>query len=226
MNPQLKHLACSVALLLSGPAMAIVAYDPLEPINRRIFSFNESVDKIALIPVANFYQTHTPQLVQKSVGNFFGNINDLWSTVNHLLQGRYDKSVLSFKRVAVNTTMGLLGVKDEATAIGLYKQSADFGQTMGHWGLPSGPYLVLPILGPATVRDAAGKSLDVGLDPWNSVGSSSVRNSGTLVRLTQQRTELLGATSLVDDVALDKYCFVRDAYIQHRQSLIAASMGD
>lgn len=221
-----KLFAYCAFLLLPSSARAVEVYDPLEPLNRHIFTFNESVDDFALKPVAVFYQTHTPQLLQDSVGNFFGNVSDIWSTANLVLQGRYSTASASLKRVAVNTTLGILGVKDAASAFGLQKQPADFGQTMGHWGIPAGPYLVLPILGPATLRDAAGRGFDMGLDPWNTVGSDSVRNSGVLVRLTQHRTNMMSATSLVDDIALDKYTFIRDGYVQHRQSLVVESMRD
>ncbi len=197
--------------------------DPLEGYNRTMFSVNDNIDTYAFKPVAEGYKTITPSFVQTGVGNFFGNLGDLWSATNELLQGRGEVGVSSLMRVAINTTFGLGGVLDIATEARLPKQKSDFGQTLGVWGVGSGPYIVLPLLGSSTLRDVAGTPFDWYGDPWSYKRPVDVRNIGTVVQMVDRRAQLLDAGNLLNDIALDKYVFMRDAYLQSRQSQIDAA---
>jgi len=211
---------------LSGCATSNNPNDPLEGFNRAMFSFNDTVDKVALKPAAQAYQFVLPEFVQTGIGNFFGNIGDLWSAVNQILQGRVETGVTSFMRVAVNTTFGLGGVLDVSTEARLPKQKSDFGQTLGKWGVGSGPYVVLPLLGPSTVRDTAALPADFYGDLWSYKRPVRWRNVGSVVRVIDKRAQLLDASNLLEDAALDKYDFVRDTYLQSRQSQIDGSKDD
>lgn len=212
--------ALALAATLSGCATSNNPNDPLEGFNRAMFSFNDGVDKVALKPVAQAYDTVVPGPVQTGIGNFFGNIGDLWSSINQLLQGRIEQGVSTFMRVAINTTFGLGGVLDVATEARLPREKSDFGQTLGKWGVGSGPYLVLPFFGPSTLRDTAGLPIDLYGDLWTYKRPVRWRNVGSVVRVIDRRAQLLDAGSLLEDAALDKYDFVRDAYLQRRQSQI------
>ena len=196
------------------------AVDPLEGINRAVFNFNDKVDQVALKPAAQVYRKVVPTFVQIGVGNFFGNLGDVWTGVNNVLQGKVGDGVNDFMRFAFNTTLGLGGVIDISSAAGMPKHKEDFGQTLGHWGVGSGAYVVLPLLGPSTVRDTVALPLDFKGDLWSYVDPVSVRNSGTVVRLLDARTSVLDATDLIEGAALDRYEFVRDAYMQRRQNKI------
>jgi phospholipid-binding lipoprotein MlaA len=190
--------------------------DPLEGFNRKMFAFNDTVDEYVLKPTATVYQKVTPSFVQTGVGNFFGNIGDVWTAVNNLLQGRVNDGVNDVGRVLINTTFGIVGLFDVGTATGLPKHNEDFGQTLGKWGVKSGPYLVLPIFGPSTVRDAFALPVDIVGDPWSYTKPNSVRYSGTVLRVVDKRATFLDAGSLIEEAALDKYVFFRDAYLQRR----------
>ena len=209
--------------VLGGCATSTTPNDPLEGFNRAMFSFNDTVDTVALKPAAQAYRFALPQFVQTGIGNFFGNIGDLWSAVNQLLQGRVEAGVTSFMRVAVNTTFGLGGVLDVSTEARLPKQKSDFGQTLGKWGVGSGPYVVLPLFGPSTLRDTVALPADFYGDPWSYKEPTRWRNVGSVVRIVDKRAQLLDATNLLEDVALDKYEFIRDAYLQSRQAQIDGS---
>lgn len=209
-----------MALALSGCATGSNPQDPLENFNRAMFSFNDKLDQVALKPAATVYQDVLPSFVQTGIGNFFGNIGDVWTAVNNLLQGKLENGMTDIMRVAVNSTMGFLGVLDIGSEAGLPKHKEDFGQTLGVWGLKSGPYVVLPVFGSSTVRDTAAFPVDFSADLWSYKDPVYLRNIGTGVRLIDQRAALLGASSLIEDAALDKYAFTRDAYLQRRQSLI------
>lgn len=191
--------------------------DPWEAWNRKVFAFNDAVDNAVLKPVAEGYRKVVPELVRKGVGNFFGNLTDVWSTVNHFLQGKFDSGFEMGFRVLTNSTMGLFGVLDPATEMHLERRSEDFGQTLGRWGVPPGPYVVLPFLGPSSARDASGLTLDIGVGSPARVADT---NSGTFeltaLQFVQTRSELLATTRLLGDIALDRYSFVRDAYLQRR----------
>lgn len=212
--------ALVVVAALSGCATSSTPNDPYESFNRAMFSFNDTVDTVALKPAAKAYRFVLPQFVQTGIDNFFGNIGDLWSAVNQLLQGRVETGVTSIMRVAINTTFGLGGVLDVSSEARLPKQKSDFGQTLGKWGVASGPYVVLPLLGPSTLRDTVAYPADLYGDLWRYKDPVRWRNVGTGVRIVDRRAQLLDATNLLEDVALDKYDFVRDAYMQSRQAQI------
>lgn len=195
--------------------------DPLEPWNRGVYQFNEGLDKALLKPVATAYQDVVPSPVRTGVTNFFGNLRDLWSAANAALQLRPQEAVENFMRFNVNTFFGFAGVLDIATEMQIPRTTLDFGHTLGYWGVPSGPYLVLPLLGPSLVRDTAGFVVDRQGDLISQrVDHASTRNSMQGLRIVNTRTELLPATNMLDQIALDKYSFVRDGYLQRRQSQI------
>jgi phospholipid-binding lipoprotein MlaA len=214
-------LAAGAAVLLSGCAStATNPKDPFEKFNRAMFSFNDAVDRTALKPAATVYKNATPDFVQTGVNNFFGNLSDLWSSANNFAQLKGQDGLNDFTRFAVNSTLGLLGVLDIATPAGLRKHNEDLGQTLGYWGVPSGPYLMLPILGPSTVRDTAVLPGDWWGDAWTHVNDIPWRNSGVLLRAVDQRASVLDASNLLEDAALDRYEFIRDGYLQRRNSKV------
>jgi phospholipid-binding lipoprotein MlaA len=212
-------LALGVAALLSGCA-GPNPRDPYEGFNRAMFKFNDTVDEYALKPAATAYRNVLPSFVQTGVNNFFGNLADVWSAVNNLLQGKGEAGMSDVSRVALNSTLGIVGLFDIASEAGLQKHKEDFGQTLGNWGVPSGPYLMLPLLGPSTVRDTAALPLDIKGDIWAYKEPVYIRNTGTAVRAVDQRANLLDASSLLEDAALDRYEFIRDGYLQRRESQI------
>lgn len=194
--------------------------DPLEPFNRDVSAFNESVDSMVLKPVATAYRDVTPDLVRTGVSNFFSNLGDVWSFINASLQLRPREASENFLRFGVNTAFGLGGVLDIASEMGIERTRLDFGQTLGRWGVPSGPYLVLPIFGPSSFRDAAGFSVEARGDLIQGLDSVSTRNALTVLRAVETRANLLRATSMLEGAALDKYSFTRDVYLRRRQSQI------
>lgn len=194
--------------------------DPLEGFNRSMFSFNESVDASVIKPVAQAYQTVTPNIVKTAVGNFFSNAGDVWTAVNNVLQGNFADGANDFMRFAINTTVGIGGLIDVATAGGMPKHQADFGQTLGVWGVPAGPYVVLPILGPSTLRDTVATPIDFKGDLLYSRGSVAFRNTTSVLRIVDKRAAALDAVNLIEEAALDKYVFIRGAYLQRRESQI------
>ena len=211
-------LVCS-AVVLTGCATA-QRPDPLEPMNRKVFAFNEAVDAAVLKPVAQVYKAVLPSPVQLAVSNFFGNVKDAWSAVNLFLQGRIADGFSDVMRFGTNTVFGFAGVMDIATELGFERHGEDFGQTLGRWGVPTGAYIVWPILGPSTIRDSIGMPVDMKATPESLVSVSLTRNTMTGLRLVSTRAGLLSATGLIDDIALDKYTFVRNAYLQRRRSLV------
>lgn len=213
---------CAVISLgvLGGCATANDPRDPLEPINRGIYQFNEGVDTILLKPAAEVYQAVIPPVARTGVSNVFSNINDVVVALNNLLQGKINEALSDVGRVLINTTAGLFGIFDVATPVGLEKHEEDFGQTLGYWGVGDGPYLVLPILGPRTTRDTGGLVVDFLTDPVSYIDPSRDRNQVLGLRLVSRRAELLGASQLLSVAALDEYEFVRDAYLQRRRNLI------
>lgn len=194
--------------------------DPWESWNRKVFSFNEGLDKAVLKPVAETYRDVVPEFVRTAVNNVLNNIYDVWSAANHLLQGKVTSGIEMSMRVINNTVFGVLGIFDTATATGLPRHSEDFGQTLGVWGIPSGPYLVLPLLGPSTPRDTVGLLVDRQTSPSTLPETATGRYSVLGVDLVNTRTNLLAAGSLVDDVALDKYSFIRDGYLSRRRDAL------
>jgi len=195
--------------------------DPFESFNRSMFSFNETVDKYAFKPVAKGYNFVMPNFASKGVSNFFSNIDDIVVFFNQLLQFKFAAAGATSARFVFNTSFGLLGLFDVATEMGLHKHNEDFGQTLGFWGVPSGPYLVLPFLGPLSVRDSAGLAVD-----WTYFDPIFKRQAlnQSLVTLTIKyidiRAGLIKATNILDDTVPDKYAFVRDAWKQRREFLI------
>lgn len=215
--------ALATALLagLSGCAStASNPKDPIEGFNRAMFSFNDGLDKAIIKPVAQGYDYVLPQPVQTGVGNFFGNIADVFIAVNNLLQGKPADAASDAGRFLLNTTIGVLGVFDVATPAGLEKHDEDFGQTFGRWGVGEGAYVVWPFIGSRTVRDTAGYVVDVAVDPVWNVDHVPTRNSLAVLRLVDTRASLLPAEKVIDDAALDKYTYMRDAYLQRRKSLV------
>ncbi len=210
----------AVAAALSACATGPNQKDPYEKFNRAMFSFNDAIDQAALKPVATAYQTVLPTFVQSGVANFFGNLADVWSAANNLLQGKGAKGMSDVTRVAMNSTFGLGGLIDVASAAGLQKHNEDFGQTLGSWGVNSGPYLMLPLLGASTVRDTVALPLDWTGDPWAYKRPVRWRNVGSGVRIIDQRAALLDASNLMEEAALDRYEFVRDSFLQRRESRI------
>lgn len=211
-------LAAGCASVPSGVAVPSPT-DPWEAWNRKVYAFNDTIDRAVLKPVAQTYRDVVPELLRTGVSNFFGNISDVWSTANHFLQGKVGTGFEMGMRVLTNTLFGLGGVLDPATELKLPKRSEDFGQTLGVWGLPAGPYIVLPLLGPSSLRDAAG----LPLDRYATMTSHVVQAEEwalSALQLVNVRSELLATTKLVGDVSLDPYVFVRDAYLARRLDLV------
>jgi phospholipid-binding lipoprotein MlaA len=195
--------------------------DPWERLNRRIYSFNDAVDTAVLKPVARGYQTVVPEFIRTGIDNMFGNLGDVWSTVNLLLQAKPKPALEMGMRVVTNSIFGLAGFLDIAEEAGLSRQTEDFGQTLGVWGVQSGPYVMLPLLGPSTLRDTAALPIDMKASP-SALAFKEVRdqNGATILSVINARTKLLNASKVLDDVALDKYILLRDAYLSRRRSQV------
>jgi phospholipid-binding lipoprotein MlaA len=213
--------ALALTSSLSGCAMtsASVASDPIEPVNRAIFKFNETADRYVTKPVAQLYDRILPSFLRTGVRNFFNNVGDVVVVANDLLQLKFTNASRDFVRLAANTVFGGLGVVDVAGMRGITKRHEDFGQTLGYWGVGNGPYLVLPLLGPSTLRDTAGIVVDSRIDPTWQVPDVPVRNSLTGLRLLDTRANVLPAEKLLDEQP-DRYSFLRDAYFQRRRNLV------
>ncbi|WP_254050807.1 VacJ family lipoprotein [Zoogloea sp. LCSB751] len=209
-------LACTLAAC-AGPGGH--PKDPLEPMNRATFRFNETADKYVVRPVAEVYDL-APLPVKTGVANFFGNIGDVWIGVNNLLQGKVVDGLSDGGRFLLNSTVGLLGVFDVATEIGLEKHDEDLGQTLGRWGVGDGPYVVLPLLGSSNVRDGLSLIGDFRFDPLMQLEDVGARNSVSGLRLISRRAALLGADTAADEAALDKYGYMRSFYMQYRRNQI------
>jgi phospholipid-binding lipoprotein MlaA len=214
----------SIALLLlaclCGCAGGGVRVDPLEPLNRVVFTFNDKVDENVLQPVARGYRAAVPEFLRTGLTNMYANLEDLWIGVNNLLQGKVTDGAIDFTRFTWNTTVGLLGFFDVASAWDLPKHNEDFGQTLGRWGLGTGPYLVLPLFGPSNFRDGLGFSVDSFADIVRNLDDVPTRNSLYALRAVNTRANLLDAGKVLDEAALDKYRFLRDAYLQRRRNLV------
>ncbi len=190
--------------------------DPIEGFNRVMFEFNEILDKVLMKPIAKGYRAIMPSPVDKGITNFFSNLDDIGSAINNLLQFKLKRSASDVGRVVVNSTIGILGFIDVASNMNLEKTGEDFGQTLGYWGVGHGPYIVLPIFGPSGARDVIGSIGDWFTDPVVHMEPVRVRNTTYALRAIDKRADLLGATDVVEEAALDKYEFIRDAYIQKR----------
>ena len=213
-------MAVAVVGMLAGCATSGNPKDPIEGFNRAVFAFNEGLDSVIIKPVAEGYQAVLPSPVRTGVTNFFGNIGDLFIGVNNLLQGKVPEAFSDLGRVAINTTVGLLGVLDIASDAGLEKHDEDFGQTFGRWGVGNGAYVVVPVFGPRTARDTVGLVLDMAADPVGNHNPTGTRDAALVLRLVNGRANLLAADKVVDEAALDKYSYTRDAYLQRRRNLI------
>jgi phospholipid-binding lipoprotein MlaA len=194
------------------------AQDPWEPLNRSVFEFNEGLDAYVLKPVVTGYRFILPEFVRDGIYNVFSNYKDIYTALNNLLQGKPSYAFNDLMRVVVNTTMGLGGLIDLATPGGLEKHNEDFGQTLGVWGVPSGPYVVLPFFGPSSVRDTFGTVADIQTDYlFQYIDDVGLRNGITALRVVNARNTYFEAGDLLDGAAIDKYSFMRDAYIQRRE---------
>ena len=194
--------------------------DPWQNWNRKVFAFNEGLDERLLKPVATVYAKVVPQFVRRSVDNFFGNAADAWSAVNNLLQGKFQPAFEDTVRFTTNSVFGFFGLLDIASEFGLDHHYEDFGQTLGTWGLGAGAYVVWPLFGPSTVRDSIALPLDRSFSPALVIDSGGAQWGITGLQVINTRANLLGASQLLDDIALDKYSFLRDAYLQRRRSLV------
>lgn len=215
--------ACLVALLLAGCASQ-ANKDPLESMNRGIYKFNDVTDKAVFKPVAKGYKAIAPTPVRTGINNFFNNLRTLPSILNNLLQFKLANAFTETGRFVINTTFGVAGFIDMAGMDKVPVHKEDFGQTLGHWGFGNGAYLVLPFLGPSTVRDTTGLVFDtVTTDPityTHNIGEIRLHNQLRTVQFIDKRTELLDATDMVDEASLDPYAFMRDAYLQHRANAL------
>ena len=194
--------------------------DPLEPMNRKVFSFNQALDDNLLKPVATGYKAVAPQPMRTAISNFGGNFKDLWSAINLFLQGHPGNGATQIMRVSVNTTFGLAGLIDIATPMRLERQNEDFGQTLGVWGVKPGAYIVWPFLGPSTLRDSVSIPGDLYFSPRLVISDDGAANAVSILQVINARAGVLDVTNLMADVALDPYSFVRDAYLQRRQSQV------
>lgn len=203
-------------LMMTSPAVLADAHeiDPWEGYNRVMFGFNEGLDKYALKPITLGYKAITPDLVETGVSNFFDNISDVGSLLNNVLQTKFEAAGEDLARVSFNTTFGLGGVLDVATPMGIEEHNEDFGQTLGYWGMESGPYVVLPLFGPSNVRDTGGLIVDSITSPISNIEDDSARYAVIGLQAIDTRSGLLEAEKLITG---DRYTFIRDAYLQRRE---------
>ena len=209
----------------AAPPTAAAAADPWETWNRKVYAFNDAIDTAVLKPVAEAYRKVLPELVRTGISNVFGNIGDVWSAVNNLLQGKVQYTLEMGMRVATNTLFGLGGLLDPASEMGLKRRHEDFGQTLGRWGVATGPYLVLPLLGPSTMRDTGALLLDRQASAASLATDSNTGLGITTLEIVNLRASLLATTKMIDDVALDKYTFVREAYLARRLDAVLDGKG-
>lgn len=221
---KLAGIGCLVAgtIALAGPAWAEeTVHDPHEGFNRAMFAVNEGLDTVLVKPVAQAYDFAVPLPAKASVGSFFGNIADIRNVLNNALQGKVADAGSDLGRLLINSTVGILGLFDVASEMGMPKHEEDFGQTLAVWGVGDGPYVFLPIIGPRTTRDTFGWMVDEAVDPvWWGIDNMAVRNSAAALRFVDIRASLLPADKVVEEAALDKYAYIRDAYLQRRRSQI------
>lgn len=213
-------LTLLLPLVLLGGCATTNPRDPFEPVNRAVYSFNDAMDTAIIRPLAEGYRAVLPSFVRTGISNFFANLNDVLIALNNLLQGKVVAAVSDVGRVLVNTTLGVGGLVDVASKMNLEKHNEDFGQTLGYWGVGDGPYLMLPFLGPSSLRDAFGRVVDGRGDPVGFLRDIPWRNSLLGVRTVNQRAELLDTSKILETAALDAYEFLRDGYLQRRRNLI------
>jgi len=222
LSRRLPAFACATAIAVVSGCASVDSNpaDPFEDFNRAMFAVNEGLDTVAIKPVAKGYDAVAPLPVKVAVGNFFGNIWDSWTAINNLLQGKGGDALSDVGRVLVNSTIGIGGAFDVASEMGLTKHSEEFGQTLGKWGVPDGPYFYWPIIGPRTTRDTFGWMVDTYYDPVWRVDNIPLRNSLVSVRYIDLRASVLPTDKVIEEAAFDKYSYIRDAYLQHRLSEI------
>ena len=217
----MKWWFVAAAALLGGCATTGgESRDPLEGVNRKVYAFNDRLDTWVMRPVATGYRDWVPGEIRDRVRNFFGNLADPFIGVNNMLQGKFEDGFFDWVRFGFNTSIGLFGLHDVASDMGYEKHNEDFGQTFGWWGAGPGPYVVLPLLGSSDLRDGIGTGLDITTDPLQLVEPHRVRYSIIGLRLTQTRADLLDASRILEEAALDRYVFQRDAYLQRRRNLV------
>ncbi len=213
-------LVLGMALLLSACA-STGEPDPWEPFNRSMYSFNEKLDEYVAKPLAKGYRAITPDPVDRGITRFFANLDDVQVALNNLLQGKPGLAFSDAGRVLINSTIGLLGFLDPASDLGLEKHEEDFGQTLGKWGFSTGPYLVLPVIGPSNVRDTVGFAGDWVVNPiYRRIDSATISWSLYGIRYVDRRADLLGASRVLQSAAMDPYSFVRESYLQRRRHLV------
>lgn len=214
-------VVCMLLLVLQGCATVEQPdkRDPLESFNRTMFGFNETMDKYVAKPVATTYRDTLPSWFRKGVNNFFSNLDDLWSGVNSVLQGKRQEAGDNIGRFMVNTMIGVCGIWDVASDIGIERHSTNFGYTLGRWGVPPGPYVVLPVLGPYTLREVGAIPVDQKGNLEYQIQDRSTRNTLIVVDLIDTRANLLGADDVMRGAALDPYSFMRDAYLQRQRNI-------
>ena len=233
----LQHawLRAAKTIVLAGSLLALAGCasilhpnprDPLEPLNRPIWQFNDGLDSVVLKPIATVYRQSVPPLMRTGVANFFGNLSDAWSFVNSALQFKLENATDNFARVQINTLMGIFGIFDVASEFNIDRHTEDFGQTLGHWGVPAGPFLMLPFLGPSTLRDTVALPVDRRLDLVQRITHNDVRNSVYFLRAVDRRSNLLRVGNVLEEASLDRYSFMRDAYLQRRRAEIFEREGD
>ncbi len=212
--------AMAVAVALTGCATAPTSpADPWEPMNRSLYKVHDAVDRAVLRPVTEGYVKIVPNFIRKGVSNVFNNIDDAFSAINGILQGKFDLAGNDLGRVMVNTLVGLGGLIDVASDLDIERGYQDFGLTFAHWGFPAGPYLFVPGFGPTTIRDGTGVVVRIAVGPVGWIPNVPVRNSLYGIGFIDQRSQLLGVQEIVDTAALDKYTFIRNAYFQRRRYL-------
>jgi phospholipid-binding lipoprotein MlaA len=204
----------------ADPPTAGQVADPWESFNRAMFAVNEELDSGLIFPLTSAYVGLVPEIVRLGVTNVFNNAQDIWSAFNNLLQGKFERATIMTLRFAWNSVFGVAGILDMATEFGMERTPEDFGQTLGVWGMPPGNYLVLPFFGPSTVRDAIGLPLDIAASPAYAVNQGSFRPVTTALQILDARSHLLDATRILDAMALDKYSFVRDAFLSRRLRMV------
>ena len=219
--PLLCVLALTGCAATRGPEPSAAERDPIEGVNRKIFWFNDKVDVYVLEPTAKGWRWATPEFVRTGVGNFFTNLRFPVVTANDLLQGKPKSAFYDFVRFATNTTLGFMGFGDPATAIGLARHDEDFGQTLGVWGVPSGPYLVIPFLGASSVRDASGLAVDTALSVTPFFVDGLILFGARVVDIVNFRSTVIDEVRHAKEASVDYYSFVRDAYFQRRAALIS-----
>jgi phospholipid-binding lipoprotein MlaA len=208
------------AALASGCAATPSRVDPLEPMNRALFQFHDAVDTAVVKPAIRAYIDIVPEFFRTAVSNVFNNVDDLISALNDLLQGKLDKFGNDLQRVIVNTTFGVGGLFDFATHFGIERGNEDFGQTFAVWGFDQGPYLFVPFLGPSSFRDGAGWIARIAIGPVGYIPDVTVRNTLYGLGAVDVRAQFVGAGEMVDTAALDRYLFIRNAYLQRRRYLV------